>query len=81
MLALIIAHVAKMLDKKIKPKPVFTWPEDCEKGFISAKQALAQATILVNPNNDAPYNIKPQMPQMHQSAPFYNNLTIICGNH
>lgn len=57
MLAPIYAQIAKSTNKKIRPKPEFTWPDECEAGFLAAKEALAKATLLVHPQGDVMYSI------------------------
>lgn len=56
LLAPLHSHLVSLSTKK-KPKPTFTWPESCNDCFTKVKQALAEATLLVHPVENASFNI------------------------
>lgn len=55
-LAPIHEHLAT-LTKKTRPKVPFSWPEVCQEKFEIAREALANATLLVHPEETAEVSI------------------------
>lgn len=51
------ANIAILMNKKIKPKPKFTWSDECDNAFLVAKNAIAEATLLVHPKENANLSI------------------------
>lgn len=49
-------HLTKLLKLPKNPKN-FTWPQNCEEAFIQAKSNLANATLLVHPDENAEISI------------------------
>lgn len=53
-LAPIYDHLATLTSKKkSKAKIEFSWPDSCNQGFLEARKALADATLLVHPDDSA----------------------------
>lgn len=52
----ILNHIAQL--NKLNRKNHFTWPVECQQAFTAAKQALAKATFLNHPHEEAKLSIR-----------------------